>query len=68
VKEGSVERKMKFTRKGPRAVETVSYLQNGVVERTLTTLSSSGKTLLRDVEVKLANGETQSWSEIYERK
>ncbi|MEJ7606275.1 MAG: hypothetical protein WKF37_08400, partial [Bryobacteraceae bacterium] len=30
VKEGSVERKIKFTRKGPRAVETVSYLQNGV--------------------------------------
>jgi hypothetical protein len=66
---GKTARKAKFKRTARNTVEAVYFGPDGKqAETTRTTLSRDGKTLVRQVRVKLPDGRVSRWTEVYEKK
>ena len=66
---GKTTRKARFKRTADNTVEAVYFDPDGKeAENTRMTLSRDGKTLVRQVRVKLPDGRISTWSEVYERK
>jgi hypothetical protein len=69
IENGKSTRKAKFKRTADNTVEAVYFGPDGKqAESTRTTLSRDGKTLVRQVRIKLPDGRISSWSEVYEKK
>jgi hypothetical protein len=66
---GKASRKAKFKRTGDNTVEAVYFGPDGKqAETTRTTLWGDGKTLIRQVRIKLPDGRLSTWTEVYEKK
>ena len=66
---GTAARKARFKRTADNAIEGVYIGGDGKpAESTRTTLSRDGKTLIRRVQIKLPDGRTSQWTEVYEKK
>jgi hypothetical protein len=69
VKEDTGERKARFKRLSDTTVEGVYTGPGGKTQEvTKTIVSRDGKTLERQVRIKLADGTVSRWSEIYEKQ
>jgi hypothetical protein len=68
VKEDNSSRKARFKRTSDSTIEGVYIGPDGKTqETTKITLSRDGKTMVREVSIKLPDGRTSSWKEVYER-
>jgi hypothetical protein len=68
VKEDTGERKARFRRTSDSSVEGIYVGGDGKVQETTTTkILPDGKTLVRQVRIKLPDGRVSSWSEVYEK-
>jgi hypothetical protein len=66
---GKATRKARFKRTADNAVEAVYFDPDGKqAETARMSLSRDGKTLVRQVRVKLPDGRLSTWSEVYEKK
>jgi hypothetical protein len=68
VKEDTAERKARFKRTADNTVEGVYIGPDGKPqETTRTTVLRDGKTMIRQVRIKLPDGRISSWTEVYEK-
>ncbi len=66
---GKTARKARFKRSADNTVEAVYFGPHGKeAEKTRMTLARDGKTLVRQVRVKLPDGRVNTWREVYEKK
>jgi hypothetical protein len=68
VTEDTGKRKARFRRTSDNSVEGVYLDMDGKVqETTTTTVLRDGKTMVRQVRIKLPDGRMSTWSEVYEK-
>lgn len=60
-------RTIKFARKSDRVLESWSS-DDTMEEYAVTEVSADGKTLTRQMRVKLKNGKSRAWTEVYDRQ
>jgi hypothetical protein len=66
---GKAARKVRYKRTGDNTIEGVFMGTDGTsAEMTRTTLARDGKTLVRNVRIKLPDGRVSTWTEVYEKK
>jgi hypothetical protein len=69
VKENRGQRKVRFKRTSDNAIEGVYFGPDGkTAEHTTMRLLRDGKTLVRQVRMKLPDGTDASWTEVYEKQ